>query len=122
MKTFSMNKMQRWERWEIWLANVWLKDRYEIPKERPVLVVSSEMDSTGYIVCFLITSKRKWSEKDYSIQNWKELGLTKESTILIHQGVFGIRPEDFIEKVSELLPHNISEMEDLLRFSPYIVT
>ena len=121
MRTFLTNKMQKWERWEIWWANIWLKDRYETPKPRPVLVVSSEVDSSGYIVCLLITSKRKWSEEDYSIQNWKELGLTKESTILISLGCFGIRPKDFIGKVSELSPHNILEIEDLLKFSSYKV-
>ena len=60
-------------------------------------------------------------EIDYTIPNWKELGLTKESTVLISLGRFGIRPKDFIEKVGELLPHNISEIEDLLKFSSYKV-
>lgn len=108
MTTLSMNEIQEWE---VWRAKVRYEDDPKKSKKRPVLVIPSERNSYDGIACLKITSQGKKIEIDYTIPNWKELGLTEGSTILIGREPLWIPRKDLIKRLCKLPPHGIFAVE-----------
>ena len=91
-------------KWEIWLAQVMFEEGTGL-KNRPILVVSPEV---AYIISLKITTHppSSWGDGEYQIQNRKEAGLQKESTIRISK-VLQMKPDDFIHKIGKLHPVDV---------------
>lgn len=82
---------------EIWWATVAYDDDPSIHKDRPVLVMSSNEEST-FALSLYITSKEKKRASDYVMQYWAESGLTKPSVIRTHRRLELYRTS-FISKI-----------------------
>lgn len=86
-----------YKRWEIWWAKVKFEDSEEV-KRRPVLII----DSNIVAIAFKMTSTDRGDRPpNYQVREWKEAGLTKETSIRLDK-VLRLKPNDFDSKIGEL--------------------
>lgn len=86
------------KRWEIWWAKVKFEESNEV-KKRPVLIIDS---NTVVIIAFKMTSTDRGDRPPYyQVREWKEAGLTKETSIRFDK-VLRLKPNDFDSKIGEL--------------------
>ncbi|MCY0892273.1 MAG: type II toxin-antitoxin system PemK/MazF family toxin [Acidibacillus sp.] len=64
---------------QIYLMAVEYRDRPNIKKARPVVVVSNERATDIDVIAVSVSSQLKRSEYDVSINYWKECGLSRPS-------------------------------------------
>ena len=98
--------------YELWWANVAFEDDPGQTKRRPVLVVGQE--------CFLVFALKVTSHTprtnvwgECEIRRWQAAGLSKPSTIRASK-FLRLSPEDFGEKIGDLHPADIAELEKIL--------
>jgi mRNA-degrading endonuclease toxin of MazEF toxin-antitoxin module len=71
-------------RFEIWLARVYFKDKPNVVKQRPVVVIDTR-ESSATVAKVTSHTPRDDFEGEVAIENWQEAGLLKPSTIRCSQ-------------------------------------
>ena len=90
-----------YKRWEIWLAEVKFEDNPDEIKIRPVLIVAQQ---EMLLIAYKMTRTKRIN--DYSIINWVESGLDKQTHIITELRI-RLHEKSLKTKIGNLHPNDI---------------
>lgn len=102
--------MQRWEVWKAWVP---FEEDPDILKPRPVLIIDN---NEIFILSFKMTgtAPRENFIGEYRLNDWREAGLTKPTTVRLSK-LLRLNRNAFIKKYGRLSNLDKSNIENLIR-------
>lgn len=88
----------RYEPWEVWWAYVKYRES-DTEKKRPIIILE---DGTAFVIGLYVTSSSpRPGYDDYVMQDWKDAGLSKQSTVHLDERL-KLEPEKIQTKIGRV--------------------
>lgn len=102
------------KQWEVWSAEFAFEDNPNISKSRPVLVLENKEFYPILAAKITKHSTRSNYLGEYTIKEWREIGLTFPSTIRLSKRLL-LQEVDFKYKIGKLKPIDVIGVQEKLK-------
>jgi mRNA interferase MazF len=98
-------------------GEIWMYEDQDSGKKRPCVIVGYQNEIEFDVTIAKLTTQAPYNEYDIFLENWKEIGLIRQSTIRCSK-LFTINKNSLLYKVAEIDQHQLNTI--LMQVIKYI--